>query len=124
MKSHILKPIEYLFAKYYARGGYTREECLMLAHEQTGKDLPKNLSAKASRWSNRPDIMGYVKYQRREYEKQSKIDAQWLRQELVDIIKFGRSSEKRQAIETLAKMNGYFDKDNQQKAQVTLNMEF
>ena len=125
MKSMKLKPLEYAFCNLYARGGYTETECVAMTYIQAGKKPPKNLYIKAKSLLKQDRVIGYIAYMREEIEKVTLVDAVWVRQELVGIVKNGKHTDARGALDLINKMNGYYEKDNQQKqGNVTLEMKF
>ncbi len=121
-----IKPIEIRFAQFYAAGGFTIYECVERTLALSDKKRkPNTMSSLGSKWLKKEAVQAYIAYYRDELLKKSLIDADWIRQELVTIVRQGKHADARGALDTLNKMNGYYAKDNeQQQANVTLQMEF
>ena len=120
-----LKPLELTFAEAYASGGYTPDECVAIAYLRQGKKVPKNKSGAAHRLLKKKHVAAHIAYLRKEHERVAMIDAAWVRKELIAIVKNGKDSDKRGALDQLSRMNGYYEKDNEQKKDaVTVQMSF
>ncbi len=84
----------------------------------------KNNGTKGSALMKRVDIQHRINDLNAEFDKRVAVNADWIRGQLVDEI-VNNKGDKMKAIDVLNKMNGNYEKDNEQKqGNVTLEMKF
>lgn len=109
------------FASLMATGAYT----MTSAHREVyGEKKGYKNGAGGSKLMKRKDVKHRIADIMAQFDKRVGINADWIRSQLVNEI-VHNVGDKMKAIDTINKMNGYYEKDNEQKKQaVTLNMAF
>ena len=119
-----MKPSWERYCQLVASGKYNYTEAYKKVH---GKNV-KNPSGKANKLNNKPLVQFRVSELQEEFAVKNGIDADWVRKELIRIVgeskRTGDFANTRGALDMINKMSGNYEKDNQQKGQVNLTMEF
>ena len=116
-------PRERKFAELYASGLYSKSG----AAREAGYN-PASASTQATKQLRRKVIVKLVKQFMDEDRRLQQLDATWVKQQLAKIAhkaeQGGQYTESISALDKLGKAHGVYEKDNQQKAAVSLKMEF
>ena len=116
-------PRERRFAELYASGLYSKGGAARAAGWN-----PVSCPTLASRLLRRKDIKKLIKQFMDEDRRLRQLDATWVKQQLAKIAHraevSGQYTESISALDKLGKAHGVYEKDNQQKAAVSLEMKF
>lgn len=122
-KTQEVTPRERKFAELYASGLYSKSG----AAREAGWN-PTSCSTMASRMLKRKDIKKLIKLFMDEDRRLQQLDATYVKQQLGKIAHkaeaSGQYTEAISALDKLGKAHGVYEKDNQQKAAVSLEMKF
>ena len=120
-----MKPAHERFAQLLASGRHTQVSAYIETYGDKGKKM-KNPTSNAHTLAKKPIIKFRIKEIQEEYALKAGVSAEWVLNKLVDIVEGAGMPAKdvKGALDTINKMSGYYEKDNQQKALTTLKMEF
>ncbi len=109
------------FASLMATGAYTMTQ----AHREVwGEKKGTKNGQGGSALMKRTDVMHRIADLQQQFNLRVGVNAEWIRGQLVNSIVHD-TGDKMKAIDTINKMNGYYEKDNEQKKQaITLEMQF
>lgn len=123
MAKREMKPRERRFCELFASGLYHKSG----AAREAGYN-PSSAGTHANKLLKRKDIKKLIKAYMDEDERLRKLDGQYVKQQLGKIAHKAESSgqytEALSALDKLGKVHGLYEKDNQQKAAVSLEMKF
>lgn len=118
-----MKPRDRKFAQLYATGLYSASGAM----REAGCN-PASSSTVAGKALKRKEVKQLIKQIQDEDERLRALDGEYVRQQLAKIAHkteaSGQYTEALSALDKLGKAHGVYEKDNIQKAQVNLSMEF
>lgn len=107
----------------YASGTHTQTSARTGAGYKSNGDRPA-----ASKFFKQKHLAKYLKQLRKQNAVKAGVTAEWIRKELVEVHQqakeVGDHSGCKAALDTLNRMNGNYEKDNEQQSRVSLTMEF
>lgn len=121
-----MKPAHERFSQLMASGRHTQSSAWLETHGNKKGLSPQQVTSRAYKLNKKPIIQFRIKELQEEYALKAGVSAEWVINRLVDMVESSMSSKSdvKGALDTINKMSGYYEKDNQQKALTTLKMEF